>query len=86
MAASYKYYALIGLVHTLDNPFAVVRVGGEFDASFTTNLKWERTDLMYRIDSGRDNFDVVPISDEDAKRFEEVQARRVEAVRRRDQS
>lgn len=84
MASRYRYYALTGLVHTLDNPFTVVRVGGEFPESFNARLKWERTDLLYGIESGRDNYDAVEISEKDAKRFEKTQARRVAERRKRD--
>lgn len=69
---------------TLDNPHAVVRWGGEFYESFTTRLQWERTHLMTRIEWGREDYEVVEISEEDAKRFETTQARRVERVRWRD--
>lgn len=86
MARKYKYYALIGVPDTLENPHAVVRVGGEFDESFTTNLEWARTDLMNRIEWGRDDYEVVEISEKDAKRFEKTQARRVEEVRKRYES
>ncbi|MEV6714065.1 hypothetical protein AB0M48_18735 [Lentzea sp. NPDC051208] len=84
MAGKYRYYALIGYQYTLENPFTVVRVGGEFPEGFTTNLDWDRTDLLDRIRTGRDGYEVVEISEEDATRFETTQARRVEAVRKRD--
>lgn len=80
----YRYFALIGLAETLDDPFAVVRVGGEFHETFTTSLTWDRTDLIHRVDSGRDSYEVVEISEKDAKRFEKTQARRVKEVRKRD--
>ncbi|MCR3746160.1 hypothetical protein [Lentzea californiensis] len=84
MARKYRYYALLGIYDTLDNPFAVVRVGGEFAESFKTSLQWSRTDLMDRIRTGRDNREVVEISEEDATRFEATQARRTAEVRERD--
>ena len=84
MARKYKYYALIGVPDTLENPDGVVRVGGEFDETFTTDLQWARTDVMNRIRWGREDYKVVEISEEDAKRFETTQARRVEEVRKRD--
>lgn len=84
MAVKYRYYALIGIPDTLENPHAVVRVGGEFDETFTTGLEWARTDLMNRIEWGRDDYEVVEISEKDAKRFEKTQARRVAEARKRD--
>ena len=86
MAIKYRYYALVGIPDTLDDPHAVVRVGGESDETFTTSLEWARTDLMTRIEWGRDDYEVVEISAKDAKRFEKTQARRVEEVRKRDGS
>lgn len=84
MATKYRYYALIGIPDTLDDPFAVVRVGGEFAESFKIDLQWSRTDLMDRISTGRDDYEVVEISEEDATRFEATQARRTAEARERD--
>ena len=86
MSKQHSYFAIVGFAHTVEEPFAVVRTGGEYAESFTTNLKWERTDLLQRINEDRTHFEAVPISEEEGKRFEEVQAQRVEAVRKRDQS
>jgi hypothetical protein len=86
MSQQHSYFAIVGFAHTVEEPFVVVRTGGEHAESFTTKLKWERTDLLDRIDEDRVHFEAVPISEEDGKRFEEVQARRVEAARERDES
>ncbi|SDJ79461.1 hypothetical protein SAMN04488074_103239 [Lentzea albidocapillata subsp. violacea] len=59
-------------------------MGGEFPEGFTTSLDGDCTDLPDRIRMGRDGHEVVEISTEDATRFETTQARRVEAVRKRD--
>jgi hypothetical protein len=67
----------------VDNPYTVVRSGGEHDQFFGVRLTWLRTDLLYRIDSGREYYDAVPISAEDGKRFETIQAKRVEEELRR---
>ncbi|GGM84041.1 hypothetical protein GCM10011609_20170 [Lentzea pudingi] len=83
-AKKYRYYALTGYQYTLENPFTVVRVGGEFPEGFTTALEWDRTDLLDRIRTGRDGYEVVEVGEEDAKRFETTQARRVAEARERD--
>lgn len=84
MSAKFRYYALIGIPDTLENPHAVVRVNGNTEETFTTSLEWARTDVMISIRAGRDDYEVVEIGEEDAKRFEMTQARRVAAVRERD--
>ncbi|MET9228978.1 hypothetical protein [Lentzea sp. NPDC003310] len=84
MAPRYRYYALVGVPDTLENPHAVVRVDGRTEETFTTSLEWARTDVMNRIRWGRDDYEVVEIGEEDAERFETTQARRVQAVRERD--
>ncbi|MGW6931032.1 hypothetical protein ACWGE0_13280 [Lentzea sp. NPDC054927] len=86
MSKQHSYFAIVGFAHTVEEPFAVVRTGGEHDESFSTNLKWERTDLLERINEDRVHFEAVPISEEEGKAFEEVQAQRVRAVRERDGS
>ncbi|MCX2950600.1 hypothetical protein [Lentzea sp. NEAU-D7] len=74
---SRSYFAIVGLSNTVDDPHTVVRRGGEHDEHFGGRLTWLRTDLMYRIDSGREYYDAVPISAEEGKRFEAVRAKRV---------
>ncbi|GGM84022.1 hypothetical protein GCM10011609_20160 [Lentzea pudingi] len=80
----YRYYALIGIADTLEDPHAVVRVGGRSTESFKIDLRWSHTDLMECIRTGRDDYEVVEISDEDATRFEVTQARRTAEARERD--
>ncbi|MGW6447117.1 hypothetical protein [Lentzea sp. NPDC055074] len=80
------YYAIVGRSDTVEHPHVVVRRGGEHDEVFTARLRWEWTDLPYRIDSGREYYDLVPISAEEGKRFEQTQARRVAEIRERDGS
>jgi hypothetical protein len=84
MSEQRAYFAIVGRRHPLENPYVVVRTGGEYDEIFSTDLRWERTDLLYRIDSGREYFDAVRISEEEGKRFEQVQAQRVAAARERE--
>lgn len=84
MARKYRYYALLRIVDTLDDPFAVVRVGGEFEESFKIDLRWSRSDWLYRVETGREDHEVVEISEEDAARFEVTQARRTAEARERD--
>ncbi|SDJ79511.1 hypothetical protein SAMN04488074_103240 [Lentzea albidocapillata subsp. violacea] len=78
-----SYFAIVSRSDTVDNPYTVVRSGGEYDQFFGVRLTWLRTDLLYRIDSGREYYDAVPISAEDGKRFEAIQAKRVEEELRR---
>ncbi|GGM84043.1 hypothetical protein GCM10011609_20180 [Lentzea pudingi] len=84
MAGKYRYYALIGGLDTLENPYTVVRVDGDVEESFKPTLEWSRTELMRRIRWERADYEVVKISEEDAKRFEKIQARRTEEIRERD--
>jgi len=80
--SQHTYFAIVGNAHTVDNPYVVVRTGGEYPEVFSTNLRWERTDLLDRIDSGREYFDAVPISEKQGKKFEKTQARRVAEARK----
>src|SRR4051812_17330795 len=82
MSLEYTYYAILDRSHTLENPLVVVRERGSTEEMFTTNLKWERSDVLYRISSGRDYADAVPITAADAKRFEKVQAKRVKKAKK----
>ena len=77
-----SYFAIVGRSNTVDDPHTVVRQGGEYDEHFGGRLTWVRTDLIYRIDSGREYYDAVPISAEEGKRFEETRARRIERALR----
>ncbi|MDX3656890.1 hypothetical protein PV646_06175 [Streptomyces sp. ID05-26A] len=80
----YRYYALIGIADTLEDPHAVVREGGQSEESFKIDLQWSRTDLLERVRTGRDDYEVVEISEADATRFEATQARRTAEARERD--
>lgn len=84
MPSRYRYYALTSLVYTLDNPLTVVRIGGAFEECLNAELEWERSDLMYGITSGHENYDAVEISEDDAKRIEQTLARRVAEKLERD--
>lgn len=86
MSRRYQYYAIVDSDYPVDNPWLVVRTGGEFEEFFSTKLQWERSDMLYRIDSGREYFRAVPISEKQGKGFEKLQARRVEEVRKRRES
>jgi hypothetical protein len=79
---SYQYFAIVTTEHPVEDPFFVVRTGGEYEEFFSTNLRWERSDALYRIESGREYWRAVPISEEQGKGFEEVQARRVAQARK----
>ncbi|HUQ56805.1 hypothetical protein [Lentzea sp.] len=78
---SYQYFAIVTSAHPVEDPFFVVRVGGETEEFFSTSLRWERSDALYRIESGREHWKAVPIGEEQGVGFEEVQARRVAAAR-----
>ncbi len=74
---NYQYYAIVTRSYPVENPFFVIRTGGEYEEFFSTNLRWERSDTLYRIESGREYWRAVPISEEQGKGFEKVQAQRV---------
>jgi len=77
MSRDYAYYAILDDDHTLEDPRVVVRERGSIEERFTTNLKWERSDVLYRISSGREYAEAVQITEADADRFKKVQAKRV---------
>lgn len=78
---SYRYFAIVSSAHPVENPYFVIRLGGETEEFFSTNLKWERSDTLYRISSGREYWRAVPISEEQGVGFEKVQAQRVAEAR-----
>ena len=78
----YQYFAIVTRNHPVENPFFVIRTGGEYEEFFSTSLRWERSDTLYRIESGREYWTAVPISQEQGEGFEKVQAQRVAAVRK----
>ncbi|WIX85204.1 hypothetical protein [Amycolatopsis sp. DG1A-15b] len=79
---SYQYFAIVTAECPVENPFFVVRTGGAHEEFFSTRLRWERSDALYRIQSGREYWTAVPISEEQGKGFEKVQAQRVAAARK----
>ncbi|MCE7008867.1 hypothetical protein LWC34_39560 [Kibdelosporangium philippinense] len=89
MPRQYRYYAIVGPQRTVDSPSVVVRewdaAGGDTsEEMFSTDLEWVRSNILYRIGSGRDISDAVPISAEAATRFESIQADRVRLERERE--
>lgn len=74
---SYQYFAIVTTTHPVENPFFVVRTGGAHEEFFSTSLRWERSDAFDRIESGREYWEAVPISEEQGVAFEKVQAQRV---------
>jgi hypothetical protein len=70
-AKGYQYYFIIDDDATMERPSAVIRkqnTGFELtgEETFTINLEWVRSDKLYRISSGREYYDAVPVTEEQA--------------------
>jgi hypothetical protein len=70
-AKGYQYYFIIDSGDSMEHPGAVIRkqdTGFELtgEETFTTDLEWVRSDKLYRISSGREYYDAVPVSEEQA--------------------
>lgn len=79
MSSHYRYFAVVGDHWTVDNPITVIREsfdesGHSYAESYTRALRWEATDRLFRIRSGREYDEAVPITEEAARAFEQRRA------------
>jgi hypothetical protein len=80
----YQYYFISPDGFPTEQPVALIRKldtghtasGEEF---FTRYLKWERSDRLYRIESGRDYDEAMPISEAEAMAYVDRVTRKVQA-------
>jgi hypothetical protein len=74
MAKSIIYYAIIDDYTTRDEPAGVLRrfeEGDRRDESFGRDLEWKFSPLLYSAERGDTQYDLVPISEEEADRIVE---------------
>lgn len=74
MAEAITYYAIIDDDATRDEPAGVLRRFGDGDRrdeSFGRDLEWKFSSLLYSAERGDTEYDLVPISEEEAKRIVE---------------
>jgi hypothetical protein len=79
MSSRYRYFAVVGDHWTVDNPITVIResfddLGHSYAESFTRARRWKATDLLFRLRSGREYDEAVPITEEAARAFERRRA------------
>jgi len=74
MAESIIYYAIIDDYTSRDEPAGVLRrfeEGDRRDESFGRDLEWKFSPLLYSAERGDTQYDLVPISEEEANRIVE---------------
>jgi hypothetical protein len=73
MAEEITYYAIVDELSTVEHPAGVLRRikhdGGERDETFATDLRWERSALLYSAERGDLENKFVPISEDEAERI-----------------
>ena len=72
--AEITYYAIIDDYTTGDEPIGVLRRfedGDRRDESFGRDLEWKFSPLLYSAERGDTQYDLVPISEEEANRIVE---------------
>jgi hypothetical protein len=73
MAEEVTYYALVDDYSTREKPGGVVRRvrhdKGQRDETFSRDLMWKRTSLLYAAERGDTMNDFVPITEEEAMRI-----------------
>ncbi|MEV6715794.1 hypothetical protein AB0M48_27575 [Lentzea sp. NPDC051208] len=85
MNRQYHYYAVVNERHPHeDDPVGVLRRwvdqdGQPHDESYSPDLAWVPTDDLVMLESGRSRAQARPITEETARRFEEVQFKRFHA-------
>lgn len=78
MDENVTYYAIVDELTGTDDPAGVLRRfegGDRRDESFGRDLKWKFSPLLYSAERGDTQYDLVPISEEEAERI-------VEGIRR----
>ncbi len=74
MAENIIYYAIIDDYTSGDEPIGVLRRfegGNRRDESFGRDLEWKFSPLLYSAERGDTQYDLVPISEEEALRIVE---------------
>jgi hypothetical protein len=75
MAEKITYYAILDEFSSRDQPGGVLRRvvndEGQVDETFSRNLRWEFSSLLYAAERGDTMFDFLPISGEEASRIVE---------------
>ncbi|MEV6907039.1 hypothetical protein [Amycolatopsis sp. NPDC051071] len=85
--SQYFYWAIVTDGHSTEEPVTVVRARGNGNEmqEFTTELTWEPTRWLYRmLDERGPDKDAVPITEEEALRFAQIQASSTETRKRQD--
>ncbi|MGH3281909.1 MAG: hypothetical protein ACRDNW_22625 [Trebonia sp.] len=81
MAETITYYAIVNDFSSRQEPFGVIRRvkrdNGQRDETFSRDLTWKHTSLLYSAERGDLTNDMIPISEEEADQI-------VERIRRRD--
>ncbi|MFD0200260.1 MULTISPECIES: hypothetical protein [Saccharothrix] len=79
----YRYFAILSKYSpNVDDPALVARkwtdeAGETREEVYTKDLEWAPGNTTWRIRTGKQDGEVVPITEEAARRFEEIQAERV---------
>ncbi len=76
-----SYWAIVSRNHSLADPWTVVRGSTRDEESLSLDLEWSRSDTIYRIDSGRDDREYLPVTEDYVKWFEDKIAERAGAGR-----
>lgn len=74
MAETVTYYAIIDDYTTRDEPAGVLRRFGDDsrrDESFGRDLEWKFSTLLYSVERGDTQYELVPISEEEAEQIVE---------------
>jgi hypothetical protein len=74
MAENITYYAIIDDYTTSDEPAGVLRRFGDGDRrdeSFGRDLEWKFSPLLHSVERGDTEYELVPISEEEAGRIVE---------------
>jgi hypothetical protein len=75
MPTKITYYAIVNDYGTRDRPSGVIRRteddDGEHDDTFTRDLRWERTPLLYSYERGNRDAEFYEITEDEANRIVE---------------
>ena len=73
MAEEISYYAIVNDFSSREEPGGVLRRvkndNGERDETFGTDLRWDRSSLLYAYERGDLTNDMIPISEDEAERI-----------------
>ncbi|MEV7550944.1 hypothetical protein AB0N89_15090 [Amycolatopsis sp. NPDC089917] len=71
-----SYWAIVSRNHPLSDPWTVVRGTRSSEESLTVDRTWRKSDQIYRIDSGREYQDYLPVTEEYVEWFKAKMAER----------